>query len=89
MFGDYFNGLLQSGVSFNWILFLCVTVVILGAKIYFFGHSRSKRFSFSRFVYRLTRKVVKDGSKRYARSKLREDQELKDMEKIRGEINRR
>lgn len=39
LFGWYLEGLLQK--EFDWILFLLVTVAILGFKIYALGHSTS------------------------------------------------
>ena len=35
LFGNFFDNLLKEGVKFNWLLFLFVTLVIGGTKVYF------------------------------------------------------
>lgn len=83
LFGDFFDGLLKSGVKFNFILFLFVTVIILAAKIYFFGHSKSKRISFRRILFGSAIRKVKKHRKRetikHSDNDLAEMQKIKDM----------
>jgi len=50
-FGSFFNNLLQSGVNFNWPIFIFVTIAIITGKIYFFGTSKVKYLD-QRFLLR-------------------------------------
>jgi hypothetical protein len=43
LFGKFFDGILEQGISFNWLLFLIVTAVILVALLYPKRRRRKKR----------------------------------------------
>lgn len=84
LFGNFFDGLLQKGVQFSWILFLIVTVVILSAKIYFFGHSKSKKSLFTDYVMKPVVKKVRNVNKKEHKS--RHEHELDEMHKIKKSL---
>ncbi|MCB9359382.1 hypothetical protein H6503_05605 [Candidatus Woesearchaeota archaeon] len=52
-FGWFFDGLIQSGVEFNWLLFLIVTVIVLTGKVVFFGRSSVRWLDQSYILRRL------------------------------------
>lgn len=93
LFGDFLDNLLKAGVHFNWILFLLVTVVILGFKIYAFGHSETSRaFTFRAFkrIVRGVRKKVRqqsrDKQKEKARKDKRDQAEIDEFREIKRQI---
>jgi len=84
LFGDFLDGLMKSGVKFNWILFLGATVVILVAKISLFGISKSKNaWSIGAFkaIVRKTIGRKKEVEKKEHKAK-REKQELDEVREL-------
>jgi len=57
-FGGFFDGLLQSGVSFNWPMFIFVTIIVIAGKTYFFGTSKSKFMDQKYLLKHLLHKVI-------------------------------
>lgn len=84
LFGEYLNSLLKAGAQFNWLLFLFATVIILIMKIYFFGHSKSKRMSFS---LRLFRGALRGIRKSKRRGEIRRGGIRKSIKKTRNDID--
>jgi hypothetical protein len=82
-FGNFFNGILEKGVSFNWILFLFVTAVIVVFYVSVFGTSKTIKLP----------PIMKIVKHYLHKSKAKEDAKASDQDKediriIKGSINR-
>lgn len=82
-FGNYFNGLMQKGVAFPWLLFLFATVVIIVFYLSVFGISKDKN-SFS--VKKIVKKRIKKAKEKKEQSKPKDNKEIDEMKRIKDMI---
>jgi len=83
MFGDFFEGLLQKGVAFSWILFLFASIVILIFATAVFGFSPKKT---GKSLGKKVVKIAKRGIKKEHGSSQEHDHEVDEMRRIKESL---
>jgi len=83
MFGNFFEGLLQKGVAFSWILFLFASIVILVFATAVFGFSPKKT---GKNIGKNVMKMAKKRIKKEHHQGPRHDHELDEMRRIKENL---